>query len=53
MSSEPRDIIVAVDGDSVDLSKEKYPWLREVIVHVKGGDAGGGEDGYVIVELYE
>ena len=53
MNSEPRDIIVAVDGDTVDLSKEKYPWLKYIQVIVKGGDAGGGESGYVIVELYE
>lgn len=57
MSETPREVIVAIDGESVDLSKSRYPWLKYVVVNAKGGDAGTadspGKPGYVIIELFD
>lgn len=53
----PREVVVAQHGESLDLSRSTYPWLRYVVVKAKGGDAGSewtpGQPGYVIVELYD
>lgn len=54
MSAEPapREVLV-FDAGRDTLRLADYPWLVATRVILKGGDADGGDDGYVLVELYD
>jgi hypothetical protein len=47
----PREILVLTQDGT--FRRDDYPWAVAIRVISKGGDADGGEDGYVLIELYD
>lgn len=52
MTRPPREILIVDNQETLNILYES-PWVGAIKVYLKGGDADGGENGYVIVELYD
>lgn len=56
--SMPREILVSTETTDLKFRKADYPWLSNLRVTLKGGDATQpdgtrGNGGYVLLELYD
>ena len=54
MDVTPREtLVITHDSPGVIHLKRDYPWVVATRAYVKGGDANGGDPGYILLELYD